>query len=107
MTRFLDEVLGFDWDRGNLDKSWNRHRVAWWECEEVFLNEQLLLSPDPGHPGRERRFVALGKIDEGRELFLALTIRRRQVRVISARDMSRRERRVYESHEEADPEVQE
>ena len=105
MAGVLDEVLGFDWDRGNLDKNWRRHRVAWWECEQVFLNEPLLLSPDPAHSARERRFMALGKTDEGRQLFLVLTIRRRRIRVISARDMSRRERRAYGSHEEEDPEV--
>jgi hypothetical protein len=103
----LDEVLGFDWDRGNLDKNWKRHRVAWWECEQVFLNEPLLLSPDPAHSGRERRFVALGKTDEGRGLFVALTIRTRRIRVISARDMSRRERRAFEGRKEANPEVPE
>lgn len=107
MGDILDECRGFDWDRGNVEKNWKRHRVAWWECEQVFLNEPLLLSPDPAHSGGEGRFVALGKTDEGRELFLALTIRRRQIRVISARDMSRRERKAYESQQEANPEVQE
>jgi uncharacterized DUF497 family protein len=103
----LDECDGFDWDQGNLEKNWERHRVAWWECEQVLLNEPLLLTKDPSHSVQERRYVALGKTHGGRRLFVALTIRRRRIRVISARDMSRRERRIFGAHEEENPEVQE
>jgi len=91
----LDECVGFDWDQGNVEKNWQRHRVAWWECEQALLQEPLLVKRDPAHSAHESRYVALGKTDAGRRLFLALTTRRKRIRVISARDMSRRERRRF------------
>jgi uncharacterized DUF497 family protein len=94
---------GFDWDRGNLLKNWEKHRVAFWECEEVFLNQPLLLSDDTGHSGGETRFYALGKTESERALFLAFTVRQKKIRVISARDMNRREKKEYLNAEEKDP----
>ena len=91
----LDGCTGFDWDDPNVEKNWERHRVAFWGAEEVFFNEPLLVGPDPGHSDRERRYLALGHTDAGRLLFISFTIRRRFVRVISARDMTRRETRTY------------
>jgi uncharacterized DUF497 family protein len=107
VTEVLDECDGFDWDQGNLDKNWERHRVTWWECEQALLQEQLLVTRDPRHSTRENRYVALGRTHAGRRLFLAFTIRQRRIRVISARDMSRREKRTLEEHEKEDSEVQE
>ena len=91
----LDACTGFDWDAANLEKNWERHRVTFWEAEEVFFNEPLLIGPDSGHSDRERRYFALGHTDGGRLLFLSFTIRRHLVRVISARDMTRKETRAY------------
>ena len=91
----LDQCIGFDWDAANLEKNWERHHVAFWEAEEAFFNKPLLVGPDPDHSERERRFFALGQTDAGRPLFLAFTIRRHLVRVISARDMTRKETRTY------------
>ena len=95
----FDGCIGFDWDRGNLDKSWRLHGVPFWECEQVFFNERLLVVEDVRHSGAERRHYALGCTDAGRRLFVVFTIRRNFVRVISARDMSRRERKRYEQEE--------
>lgn len=97
------EFVGFDWDAGNRDKNWAKHRVSDSECEEVFFNQPLIRRHDPGHSGEERRFRALGQTDTGRRLFVAFTMRGKLLRVISARDMTRRERRfctTYEEHEE-------
>ena len=91
----LVECEGFDWDAGNADKVWQRHRVPTAECEELFLNRPLIVEGDAGHSGSEERFYALGQSDAGRLLFVVFTIRGRLIRVISARDMSRRERRIY------------
>lgn len=104
-----DQLLactGFEWDRGNLDKIWDRHQVTFWEAEEVFLNQPLVLGLDPGHSAAESRCFCLGRTDAGRRLFIVFTLRRRLIRVISARDMTRKERRIYERHEEEDSEVQ-
>ncbi|MEX2220744.1 MAG: BrnT family toxin [Candidatus Rokuibacteriota bacterium] len=92
----LARCTGFDWDEGNLAKNWTRHRVAGAECEQVFFNRPLAAAADELHSDEEPRFYALGQTDAGRRLFIAFTIRRGLIRVISARDMNRRERAEYE-----------
>jgi len=91
----IGSLDGFDWDAGNLTKNWDRHQVANTECEEVFLNTPLLLADDPKHSVKEARHYALGQTDNGRLLFVAFTVRGARIRVISARPMSGKERRIY------------
>jgi uncharacterized protein len=93
----LDECEGFQWDSGNTIKIWERHRVITFECEAVFFNQPLMLGEDPEHSKSESRMYCLGQTDTRRLLFIAFTIRDRLIRVISARDMSRKERRIYQS----------
>lgn len=88
---------GFDWDGGNLLKSWEKHGVSAAECEQVFFNRPLITGEDSDHSDAEFRWYALGLTDSGRQLFVVFTIRQNRIRVISARNMSRRERRVFES----------
>lgn len=92
----LAEITGFDWDDGNARKN-ERHGVSRAEAEQVFFNAPLLLA-DPRHSEREPRFHALGVTAEGRRLHITFTIRcsGTAIRVISARDMHRRERAAYE-----------
>ena len=92
----LGECTGFDWGDGNVDKNWELHRVPFWEAEEVFFNEPLVVRRDRKHSDQEERYLALGQSDSGRRLFISVTIRNSLIRVISARDMTRRERRIYE-----------
>jgi uncharacterized protein len=93
----LGECEGFQWDAGNSAKIWARHRVTPSECEELFLNRPILVGEDETPSELEWRLYALGQTDAGRHLFVAFTFRGRLIRVISAHDMSRRERRVYRS----------
>jgi uncharacterized protein len=102
----LAECVGFEWDESNLDKNWEKHGVAFWECEEVFLNRPLLVRPDAPHSRGEKRYYALGRSDQERLLFIAFTIRRKLIRPISVRDMTAKERRVYAFYEKKDSEVQ-
>lgn len=95
----LTECVGFEWDIGNQDKSLLKHNVSQGECEQVFFNESLLLYPDDKHSAREKRWYLLGRTDYERKLFIAFTIRNKLIRIISARDMSRKERKVYEQIE--------
>jgi len=94
-TTTVPEFEGFDWSGGNADKNWERHHVTSLEAEQVFFNTPLFTGADNAHSGKEKRFYALGQTDDGRELFIAFTMRNRHLRVVSARDMSRKERRVY------------
>ena len=93
----LERCTGFDWDDGNQGKNWEKHDVTDGECEEVFFNDPLVVGADSKHSKRERRYHALGRTDSDRTLFVSFTIRRKVIRVISARDMTKAERRKYTS----------
>jgi uncharacterized DUF497 family protein len=95
-TDGLADLEGFDWDKGNADKNRLKHDVTDGECEEVFFNSPLLLADDPTHSAIERRFAAFGVTNAGRRLTVVFTIRKRLIRIISARDMNRKEREFYE-----------
>ena len=91
-----DSVEGFDWDTGNARKN-DKHEVSQTETEEVFFNQPLLVLADAQHSAHELRFHALGKTNAGRGLHITFTLRAggTLVRVISARDMYRKERIIY------------
>ncbi len=100
LLQMLEKCTGFHWDAGNSDKNWERHRVSKGECEQIFFNEPFLVVEDEPHSQRESRYFALGRTNASRPLFVVFTIRRDLVRILSARDMSRRERRAYEQAQE-------
>ncbi|MBY0575179.1 MAG: BrnT family toxin [Gallionellaceae bacterium] len=93
----LTRIASFDWDKGNARKN-DKHGVSTAEAEQVFFNEPLLLIADAKHSQGEPRFHALGKTDEGRTLHITFTLRNagEKIRVISARDMHKKERTIYE-----------
>jgi len=93
----LRRITGFNWDEGNARKN-DKHGVSMAEAEQVFFNAPLLLLEDIAHSQQEPRLHALGKTDDGRALHIAFTIRQSGalIRVISARDMHRKERVIYE-----------
>jgi uncharacterized protein len=105
LNDLLIHCSDFEWDRGNIVKNWEKHKVGFWECEEVFLNRPLLAAEDEAHSQKERRFYALGKTDAARFLFLVFTVRQKRIRVISARDMNRKERGEYRHAEEKNTEL--
>jgi uncharacterized DUF497 family protein len=96
----LARAEGFDWDSGNAPKIWERHEVSPGEVEQVFFNRPLVALRDAKHSQQEQRFYALGQTDGGRHLFVVFTLRKKLIRVISARDMKGRERREYQRAEE-------
>jgi uncharacterized protein len=91
------KLLGFNWDDGNREKN-EKHDVTKSEVEEIFFNMPLLVLEDAKHSQSEIRLHALGKTDAERHLHITFTLRANQtlIRVISARDMSRKERAIYE-----------
>ena len=93
----LSQITTFQWDEGNARKSGERHSVSRLEAEQVFVNEPLLIVPDFQHSQSEQRYNALGRTVLGRLLHVTFTLRNNDsaIRVISARDMSRRERNRY------------
>ena len=95
--KILLKCIGFEWDEGNKDKNWIKHKVSNSECEKIFFNQPLIVNFDEKHSETEARFYALGHTDLYRELFIVFTIRNKRIRVISARDMSKKERKIYET----------
>jgi len=93
----LSTIVGFEWDVGNERKN-DKHGVSMAEAEQVFFNAPLLMLDDVAHSQIEARLHALGTTDEGRRLHITFTLRRsgELIRVISARDMHRKERSIYE-----------
>ena len=69
-------------------------------CEEIFFNKPLVIEMDQRHSIYEKRFYCLGITDMGRKLFLVFTLRENKIRVISARNMSKNEKKEYAKYEE-------
>jgi uncharacterized DUF497 family protein len=91
-------LSGFEWDAGNARKSSRKHGVSQAEAEQVFFNQPLLITPDIAHSQHETRYHALGRTDGHRPLHVTFTLREdgKLIRVISARDMHRKERTIYD-----------
>lgn len=95
----FSEITGFNWDDGNQHKNKKKHAVSMGECEEVFFNEPIVVQQDEIHSDSEDPYFLLGKTNVHRLLFVVFTIRVDQIRIISARDMTKREKQSYEDIE--------
>ena len=97
-------IEAFEWDNGNERKNIATHGVSQSEAEQIFFNQPLRITTDSIHSVREPRWLALSVTDEGRRLLVVFTLRAAEtkIRVISARDMSRKERRIYAQKTQAD-----
>ena len=100
----LAACAGFEWDPGNRLKSHMKHGVSQAEAEDLFFLSPLV-AEDPEHSGSEARFHALGETSAGRRLLAVFTVRGKRIRIISVRDMSRRERQTYAEAQKDSPEV--
>ena len=91
------KITEFDWDEGNVRKN-DKHGVSTAEAEQVFFNEPLLVTDDTKHSQGECRFHALVKTIEERTLHITFTLPNagERIRLISARDMQKKERKIYE-----------
>ena len=99
----FESLTGFEWDVHNVFKNYEKHDVGPAECEEAFFNRPFIVANDIRHSESERRYFALGRSDAGRGLYIVFTIRGSLIRVISVRDMSRKEKSVYGQYEKANP----
>ena len=94
--RILKEISGFEWDKGNKIKNLTRHSVSQDECEETFFDSNREIQKDLLHSANEERYILLGHTKYKRLLYIVFTIRKEKVRVISARDINKKERKLYE-----------
>ncbi len=95
------QTTGFEWDHGNSRKNETKHDVSRSEAEQIFFNQPILVLEDPKHSQKESRYHALGITDMARLLHITFTLRGSGslIRIISARDMHRKERKFYEQAE--------
>jgi len=102
LPEYFPDLTGFQWDAGNSEKNWLAHDVTQAETEQVFFNRPVLILPDAAHSQVEVRHYILGQTSAGRRLTVVFSVREALVRPIMARDMSRRERRLYAEQENAE-----
>ncbi len=91
----LSKAEGFEWNRGNLSHI-KKHNVDYKECEQVFFNLPIIILSDEKHSKIEERFKIIGITAGERRLSLAITVRKNKIRVITARNQSKKERKVFE-----------
>ncbi len=92
----LSKITGFEWDKGNTDKSYQKHGITPNEAEQVFTDEDVQVERDIKHQEKEKRYIAIGKNAADRILFIVFTMRKNKIRVISERIANQKERRLYE-----------
>ena len=97
MKETFSGLAGFEWDDGNRNKSQAKHKVLTGESEQLFFNEPLVVIDDAKPSQTEKRFAAFGVTNAGRQLMVIYTIRSDKIRIISVRDMHRKEREFYEN----------
>jgi len=92
-------VIDFEWDPDKDAANIRKHRVAFSEAATVFGDPLGLSAYDPDHSRQENRFITIGQSMFGRLLMVAHTDRGERVRIISARELTRKEREAYEAQD--------
>lgn len=101
----LSKMTGFQWDQGNINKNLIKHQVTNQEAEEIFISEPNFVLEDKKHSVKEKRYMIWSVTNQDRKLSVFFTIRRDKIRIISARDMHKSERREYAKKIEANSQV--
>jgi len=95
--QIIKQLLEFEWDEGNRGKNFQKHKVSDGECEEVFFDPNKKIYKDVIHSGKEKRYILLGATKADRILFVVFTIRKSRIRIVSARDLNKKELYLYEN----------
>jgi hypothetical protein len=88
--------MEFEWDPNKASENLRKHRVSFTEAASVFGDPLAITVPDPDHSSNEHRFITIGLSYKSRLLMVAHTVREQRIRIISARKLTRNERRAYE-----------
>ena len=88
--------LLFEWDTNNAKTNFLKHNVSFEEAATVFGDNRSITIDDVAHSSHEKRKVTLGKSANNHLIVVAHTERGQQIRIISARRASRKERKQYE-----------
>lgn len=89
--QIFNKPIEFEWDKGNLDKNFKKHQVTNQECEEVFFDKDKKILKDILHSDQEERYLLIGQTAAGRLLFTVFALRNKKIRIISARDINKKE----------------
>lgn len=92
--------MRFEWDPKKAAANLQKHRVSFEEAATVFSDPLARTYEDPDAPQDEARELTFGVSSGGRTVVVAHCERRGRVRIISAREMTRREKRDYEEGNE-------
>ncbi len=90
-----ENITNFQWDKGNIGKNL-KHKVMDEETEQVFFDKNKVISEDIAHSQKEKRYIIIGKTKEGRLLYTVYTFRGNKIRVVSSRDINKKEVHFYE-----------
>ncbi len=88
--------MDFEWDKDKARTNHRKHGVSFLDACEVFGDELSLTLPDPDHSIDEDRYLIFGRSIAARHLVVDYTERYGRIRIISAREMTPRERKAYE-----------
>jgi len=88
--------IDFEWDPNKAARNLRKHSVAFEEAATVFRDDLSITVPDPDHSTEEERFITVGLSSQDRLLIIAHAERSDRIRIISARELTPRERRQYE-----------
>jgi len=91
--------MKFEWDVQKAEGNLMKHGVSFQDAASVLGDALSITYPDPDHSVREHRFVTVGMSRSGKVLMVAHTDRRGNIRIISARKTTRKERKYYEEGE--------
>ena len=94
--KLFPKPIQFEWNQGNINKNFRQHKITDTECEEAFFDDKRKILKDILHSGKESRYILLGKTKTERLLFTIFTVRGQKVRIISSRDINKKERKLYE-----------
>ena len=102
LKEYFPDLTGFQWDAGNSERNRLSHDVSQAETEQAFFNRPAVLATGLAKSDAEPRHFLLGRTNAGRRLSIVFTIRGTLVQPIMAREMSRKERRLYAEQEHAE-----
>lgn len=88
--------IDFEWDEEKAILNLRKHGVSFEEAATVFRDDLSVTVPDPDHSAAEERFITVGVSSQDRVLLVAHVERGDRIRIISARELTPRERKQYE-----------
>lgn len=96
LLRYEIPTMKFEWDTGKAEMNLKKHKVAFTEATAVFADTLGITIYDPDHSKDEERYITIGHSHLGRTLIVAHTDRGDRIRIISARELTKTERKAYE-----------